>query len=87
MGETTSTGELAMGTRMALTPIGTARAGRGVSGRLKHSGGVCRGGWRALMARRRGDRAGEGWAREKELTGGVGLSAREVRARERAVRR
>jgi hypothetical protein len=33
-----------------------------------------------------GNRAGEGWAREKELTGGVGLSAREVRARERAVR-
>jgi hypothetical protein len=30
-----------------------------------------------------GDRAGEGWAREKELTGGVGLSVREVRARER----
>jgi hypothetical protein len=30
-----------------------------------------------------GDRAGEGWAREKELTGGVGLSAREVCARER----
>jgi len=40
------------------------------------------------MARRRGegalggDRAGEGWAREKELTGGVGLPVREVRARE-----
>jgi hypothetical protein len=33
-----------------------------------------------------GDRAGEGWAREKELTGGVGLPVREVRARERAVR-
>jgi hypothetical protein len=30
-----------------------------------------------------GDRAGEGWAREKELTGGVGLPVREVRARER----
>jgi hypothetical protein len=29
-----------------------------------------------------GDRAGEGWAREKELTGGVGLLVREVRARE-----
>jgi hypothetical protein len=29
MGETASTGELAMGTGMALTPIGTARAGRG----------------------------------------------------------
>jgi hypothetical protein len=29
-----------------------------------------------------GDRAGEGWAREKELTGGVGLPVREVRARE-----
>jgi hypothetical protein len=55
MGETASTGELAMGTGMALTPIGTARAGRGVSGRLKHSGGVCRGAWRALMARRRGE--------------------------------
>jgi hypothetical protein len=27
MGETASTGELAMGTGMALTPIGTARAG------------------------------------------------------------
>ena len=30
-----------------------------------------------------GDRAGEGWAREKELTGGVGLPVREGRARER----
>ena len=30
-----------------------------------------------------GDRAGEGWAREKELTGGVGLPVREVRERER----
>jgi hypothetical protein len=30
-----------------------------------------------------GDRAGEGWAREKELTSGVGLSVGEVRARER----
>jgi hypothetical protein len=34
-----------------------------------------------------GDRADEGWAREKELTGGVGLPVREVRAREIAVRR
>jgi hypothetical protein len=38
-------------------------------------------------ARRRGalggDRAGEGRAKEKELTGGVGLLVREVRARER----
>jgi hypothetical protein len=33
-----------------------------------------------------GDRAGEGWAKEKELTGGVGLLVREVHARERAVR-
>jgi hypothetical protein len=32
MGETASTGELAMGTGMALTPIGTARAGRGGGG-------------------------------------------------------
>jgi hypothetical protein len=40
MGETASTGELAMGTGMALTPIGTTRAGCGVRGRLKHSGGV-----------------------------------------------
>jgi hypothetical protein len=40
MGETASTGELAMGAGIALTPIGTARAGRGVRGRLKHSGGV-----------------------------------------------
>jgi hypothetical protein len=30
-----------------------------------------------------GDCAGEGWAREEELTGGVGLPVREVRARER----
>jgi hypothetical protein len=30
-----------------------------------------------------GDRAGEGWAREKELTGGVRLLVREVHARER----
>jgi hypothetical protein len=29
-----------------------------------------------------GDFAGEGWAREKELTGGVGLPVREVRERE-----
>jgi hypothetical protein len=52
-----------------------------------------RGGWRALMARRRGegalggDRAGEGWAREKELTGGARRSVGGVCARERAVRR
>jgi hypothetical protein len=42
------------------------------------------------MARRGalgGDRAGEGWAREKELTGGVRLPVREVRTRERVVRR
>jgi hypothetical protein len=45
------------------------------------------------MARRRGegalggDRAGEGWAREKELTGGPWLPVRGVCARERAVRR
>src|SRR5690242_4724095 len=44
------------------------------------------------MARQRGegalggDRAGEGWAREKEMTGGVGLPVRGVCARERAVR-
>jgi hypothetical protein len=93
MGETASTGELAMGTGMALTPIGTARAGRGGEWSAQAQ-------WRSLSrglagingeATRRGalggDRAGEGWAREKELTGGVGLSAREVRARERAVRR
>ena len=30
-----------------------------------------------------GDLAREGWAREKELTGGAGLPVREVRARER----
>ena len=93
MGETASTGELAMGTGMALTPIGTARAGRGGERSAQAQWRGCRGGWRALMARRRGegalggDRAGEGWAREKELTGGVGLLVREVRARERAVRR
>jgi hypothetical protein len=34
-----------------------------------------------------GDRAGEGWAREKELTGGVGVPERGVCERERAVRR
>jgi hypothetical protein len=33
------------------------------------------------------DRADEGWAREKELMGGVVLPVREVRAGERAVRR
>jgi hypothetical protein len=93
MGETASTGELAMGTGMALTPIWTARVGRGGEWSAQAQ-------WRSLSrglagingeATRRGafggDRAGEGWAREKELTGGVGLSAREVRARERAVRR
>ena len=42
MEETASTGELAMMDMagMALTPIAMARAGGGVRGRLKHSGGV-----------------------------------------------
>jgi hypothetical protein len=89
MGETASTGELAMGAGMALTPIGTARAGRGGVKSAQAQWRGCRGGWRALMARQRGegvlsgDRAGEGWAREKELTGGVGLPVRGVCARER----
>jgi hypothetical protein len=34
-----------------------------------------------------GDRAGEGGAREKELTGGVGLPVREGRTRERGAGR
>jgi hypothetical protein len=48
-------------------------------GRLGHSGGVVTEGLASINgeATRRGvlggDRAGEGWAREKELTGGVGL--------------
>jgi hypothetical protein len=40
VGETVSTGELAMGAGMVLMPIGMAWAGGGVRGRLKHSGGV-----------------------------------------------
>ena len=58
-------------------------------GRLGHSGGVVAEGLESINgeATRRGvlggDRAGEGWAREKELTGGVGLPVREGRARER----
>jgi hypothetical protein len=62
-------------------------------GRLGHSGGVVAEGLASINgeATRRGvlggDRAGEGWAGEKELTGGVGLSAGEVRARERGTER
>jgi hypothetical protein len=93
MGETASTGELAMGAGMALTPIGTTRACRGGERSAQAQWRGCRRGWRALMVRRRGegalggDRADEGWAREKELTGGVGLPVRGVCARERVVRR
>jgi hypothetical protein len=56
-------------------------------GRLGHSGGVVAEGLASINgeATRRGvlggDRAGEGWAREKELTGGVWLPVREGRAR------
>jgi hypothetical protein len=93
MGETASTGELAMGAGMVLTPIGTARAGGGGERSAQAQWRGCRGGWRALMARRRGegalggDRAGEGWAREKELTGGARRSVGGSGARERVVRR
>jgi hypothetical protein len=93
MGETASTGELAVRAGMALTPVGTARAGCGGERSAQAQRLGCRGGWRALMARRQGegalggDRAGEGWAREKELTSGPWLPARGVCARERAVRR
>jgi hypothetical protein len=55
MGETVSIGELAMGTGMALTPIGTARAGWGGERSAQAQWRGCRGGWRALMARRRGE--------------------------------
>jgi hypothetical protein len=61
--------------------------------RLGHSGGVVTEGLASINseAMRRGvlggDRAGEGWAREKELTGGVGLPVREGRARERGAGR
>jgi hypothetical protein len=92
MGGTASTGKLAMGTGMALTPIGTAQAGRGEWSAQAQWRSLSRGlaGINGEETRRGalgGDRAGEGWAREKELTGGVGLSARGVRVRERAVRR
>jgi hypothetical protein len=53
---TASTGELAMMAGMVLTSIETARAGRGVRGRLGYSGGVVAEVGRALMARRRGER-------------------------------
>jgi hypothetical protein len=85
MGETASTGELAMMAEMALTPIGTARGERSAQAQWRG----CRGGWRALMARRRGEgalgggRAGQGWAREMELTSGPWLPARGVCARGR----
>ena len=55
MGETASTGELAMSAGMALTPLGRLGQAEGVRGRLKHSGGVVAEVGRALMARRRGE--------------------------------
>jgi hypothetical protein len=61
--------------------------------RLGHSGGVVAEGLASIngeVTRRGvlgGDRAGEGWAREKELTGGVGLPVREGRERERGAGR
>jgi hypothetical protein len=55
MGETASTGELAMGTGMAPTPIGTAREGCGGERSAQAQWRGCRGGGRALMARRRGE--------------------------------
>jgi hypothetical protein len=62
-------------------------------GRLGHSGKVVAEGLASINgeATRRGvlggDRAGEGWAGEKKLTGGVGLPVREIRARERGAGR
>jgi hypothetical protein len=81
MGETASTGELTMMAGMVLTPTRwLGQAGGEGSAQAQWRG--CRGGWRALVARRRGEgalgggRAGEGWAREMELTSGPWLPAR-----------
>jgi hypothetical protein len=75
MEETASIGELAMMAGMVLTSMRwLGQAGGEGSAQAQWRG--CRGGWRALMARRRGEgalgggRAGEGWARRMELTSG-----------------
>jgi hypothetical protein len=66
-----------------------ARAGWGAEGSAQAQWQGCRGGWRALMARRRGEGAlgggcaGEGWARGMELTSGPWLPARGICARGR----
>jgi hypothetical protein len=80
MEETASTGELAMMAGMVLTPMRwLGQAGGEGSAQAQWQG--CRGGWRALMARRRGEGAlgggcaGEGWARGMELTSGPWLPA------------
>jgi hypothetical protein len=91
MEETMSTGELAVRAGMALTPmrwLGQAGGGGG-EGSAQAQWRGCRGGWRALMARRRGEGvlgggcAGEGWARGMELTSGPWLPARGSGVRER----
>ena len=71
MGETVNTGKLAMMAGMALTPIGTARAGRGGERSAQTQWRGCRGGWRALMARRRGEGALTGGARVPAEGSGV----------------
>jgi hypothetical protein len=48
MEETASTGELAMMAGMALTPIGTARAGEGGEGTARAQWRDCRGGWASI---------------------------------------
>jgi hypothetical protein len=74
MGETVSTGELAMMAGMVLTPMRwLGQAGGEGSAQAQWRG--CRGGWRALMARRRGEGDGtDEWA--------LAASERKLRERE-----
>jgi hypothetical protein len=96
MEETASTGELAMMVGMALTPmrwLGQVGGGGGGEGTAQAQWRGCRGGWQALMARRRGKGAlgggcaGEGWARGMKLTSGPWLLTRGNDVRGRGMRR